>query len=313
MRKMKWMILLLLAVCFGGLCRAESLTFVSRELFRIPFGKSPDGLGARIDVGSFIFPRDFTMDASGHFYIYDSNNHRIVRFSSAGKYEIDFRYLPTATHVFAHADSHENLWLLISDPAQGMYYGIYDPRGKLLKSGIFSQFNQYHLHLDDHYTLHVMLSSEKNPAALETFILDEKSLLLKRENIARPSETHHEVRKSEHVYFVDQVPDGSKDDSHHVNRVTDESHHDVADLKGTVVYVTDRGEIYTRVGDCEIHVYDITGSLIGKVLMSGLSSACRSIRFDSYGNMYELDGIPGADRQYTADMPGMRLVEWERQ
>ena len=48
-------------------------------------------------------------------------------------------------------------------------------------------------------------------------------------------------------------------------------------------------------------------------MMSGMISACQSIRFDSYGNMFELDGIPDSDGRYSSAMPGMRLIQWERQ
>jgi len=252
------------------------------------------------------------MDGAGHFYIYDSNNHRIARFSSEGKYEIGFGYPATARQIFAHADAHENLWLLISDPGRGIYYGVYDPRGKTIRSGIFSRFNHYRFHVDDDSTLHVILSSDKDPAAVETYILDEDRLLMKKETIARPPENHHQVRASGHVYFIDQVPDASKDDSRHVNRVTDASHHGVADIRGSVIYVTGLGDVYTRVGEREINVYDVDGSFKGKVQLKGLSSACESIRFDSEGNLYELDGIPDKNDHYSAEMPGMRLLLWER-
>ena len=104
---------------------AASVTFEPQELFRVPFGTGRDALGARVEGGQFHFPRDFTMDGAGHFYIYDSGNHRVARFSPQGKFEMDFRYIQTAGQVFAHADSRQNLWLLISDPAQGMYFGVY--------------------------------------------------------------------------------------------------------------------------------------------------------------------------------------------
>ncbi len=291
---------------------AAEVTFTPRELFRVPFGKDREALGAHIEGGNFLFPRDFTMDGAGHFYIYDSNNHRIARFSPGGKYEIGFGYPSTAGQIFAHSDSRQNLWLLISDPTRGMYYGIYDPHGKRVKEGIFSRFNQFRLHLDDDSTLHVILSSEKDPAAMQTYLLDEESLLMKREKIAPPPENHHQARRNDRLYFIDRVPDGSNDDSRHVNRVTDVSHRDIADIKGTVVYVTERGEVYARVGEREIAVYDVDGSLKGKVRLTGLSSACASIRFDSEGNIYELDGIPDQTDHYTYDMPGMRLIRWER-
>ena len=37
-----------------------------------------------------------------------------------------------------------------------------------------------------------------------------------------------------------------------------------------------------------------------------------AVRFDSAGNIYDLDGIPDQARQYTPAMPGMRLLVWER-
>jgi len=307
-------LLLSLALIFAGptAVYATEAAFTPRELFRIPFGKGRDTLGAHIDGGNFLFPRDFTMDGAGHFYIYDSNNHRIARFSSGGKYEMGFGYPSTARQIFAHADSRQNLWLLVSDPARGMYYGVYAPNGKRLRPGIFSQFNHFRLHPDDDYTLHVILSSEANPAFTQTFLFDEQSLLMKKENIARPPENHHQVRASEHVYFIDQVPNGSKEDAGQVNRITDDRHHGVADIRGAVIYVTAQGEVYTRMGEREIEVYGVDGSLKGKVLLEGLSSACASIRFDAAGNLYELDGIPDAAGQYDARMPGMRMMEWER-
>lgn len=291
---------------------AAEASFAPRELFRIPFGKSREALGARIESGNFLFPRDFTMDGAGHFYIYDSNNHRIARYSSDGKYEVGLAYPATAKQIFAHSDSRLNLWLLISDPIRGMYYGIYDAHGQRLKEAIFSHFNQFRLHLDDDATLHVILSSVNETAVMQTYILDEESLLMKREKIAPPPENHHQVRKSDQVYFIDRVPDGSNDDSRHVNRVTDASHRGVANIKGSVIYVTERGDIYTRMGERVIAVYDVDGTLKGQVRLSGLPSACESIRFDSEGNIYQLDGIPDQAGHYNAEMVGMRVIRWER-
>src|SRR6266567_7463783 len=131
MRQNRWAILLSILVFSGhGRCYAEKITFTPRELFRIPFGKARETLGTRVREGQFSFPRDFTRDGAGHIYIDDSHNHRVARFSSEGKYEMGFHYTETARQIFAHADSRENLWLLISDPERGIYYGVYDPRGK---------------------------------------------------------------------------------------------------------------------------------------------------------------------------------------
>lgn len=331
MQKNRRAILLVAGLLVGArTAQSASLVFSPRELFRVPFGKAKPTLGARVDGGNFLFPRDFTMDGQGHFFIYDTNNHRIARFSSEGTFEMEFRYLPTAQQMFAHTDSRQNLWLLLSDPGRGMYYGVYDSQGKPLRQGLFSRYNHFRLHLDDSYTLHVILSSAKEPAAAQSFIFDEDSFLMKKENVARPPENHHQVRKSDHVYFIDQMPDGSKEDAHHMNRITDEFHRPVAAIKGTVIYVTEQGEVYTRVGTREIDVYDVKGSLKGKVVLKGLRSACASIRFDSTGNIYELDGIPepsnatsresdpetnedAEDLHYTLHMVGMRLIKWERQ
>ena len=290
---------------------AAKASFVPHELFRVSFGPGRDQLAARVEGGNLIIPRDFTMDGAGHFYITDINNHRISRFSSAGRYEMEFRYLPTAGQLFAHADSRENLWLLLSDPVQGMFYGVYDKRGRSLRSGIFSRFNRFRLHPDDDNVLHVILTSDKDPRVAQTYLYDEKDLLLKREHIARPPETHHQVRRNNHVYFIDQMPGGGKD-APPVNRVTDEKRRGIADIQGTVVYVTGRGEVYTRISDREIHVVEPDGSLKGKAFLSGLPTACASVRFDAEGNIYELDGIPDKVGQYTAEMPGMRVLLWER-
>src|SRR5450755_4157637 len=107
-------ILIILMVFFvgAGTAMAAQVEFTQRELFRIPFGAEANDLGARIEEGNFLIPRDFTMDGSGHYYVYDSNKHRIARFSSEGAYEMGIRYPATAQQVFAHADAQENLWLL---------------------------------------------------------------------------------------------------------------------------------------------------------------------------------------------------------
>jgi hypothetical protein len=305
--------ILMAALALGSSnARAATVEFASRELFHIPFGKENNMLGARIEGGNFLVPRDFTMDGAGHFYIYDSNNHRIVRFSSAGAYEMGIRYPTTARQVFAHADARENLWLLISDPERGLYYGVYDLHGKRIHEGIFSQFDTYRLHVDDDYTLHVIVSNSKTPAVTQTYLLDQESLLMKKENVARPPEDHHQVKKSDRVYFIDPIPGSAKDDAHRQMQITDEKHQAVASIKGTVVYVTEDGEVYARVGEREIDVYDVSGSLKGKVILEGLPAACAAVRFDSTGNIYELDGIPDSDQKYSASMPGMRLILWER-
>jgi hypothetical protein len=146
---------------------------------------------------------------------------------------------------------------------------------------------------------------------VQTYLFNEKDLLLKKENVARPPETHHRVRRDNHVYFIDQMPGGGNKDVPPVNRVTDESHRGIADIQGAVVYVTGLGEVYTRTSDRQIHVYEPDGSLKGKVVLTGLATACASVRFDAEGNIYELDGIPDPAGQYTAEMPGMRLLRWE--
>ena len=292
--------------------QAAAVEFTPRDLFHIPFGDENNMLGAKIEDGNFLIPRDFTMDTSGHFYIYDSNNHRIARFAADGAYQMGIRYPETARQVFAHADAEENLWLLISDPIRGIYYGVYDLHGKRLHEGIFSQFDTFHLHVDDDYTLHVVISSNRNPTVTQTYLLDQQSLLMKKENIARPPEDHHEVRRPGHLYFIDPIPGSGPDDSHRRMQITDDKHHSVSSIKGTVVYVTDNGDVYTRVGEREIDVYDVDGYLKGKVVLEGLAAACAAVRFDSMGNIYELDGIPDKDHQYGPSMPGMRLILWER-
>src|SRR5262249_40861512 len=151
------------------------------------------------------------------------------------------------------------------------------------------------------------LSSKNSHTPAQTYFLDENSFLLKKENVAPPPEDHHRLVKSDRVFFIDAVPNGAQDDARRVNRVTDESHHSVADIQGSVIYVTGRGEIYTRVGEREVRVYNVNGSQLGKIELEGLSSACASIRFDSDGSIYELDGIPDQEGHYTAAMPGMRL------
>ena len=236
----------MLIVCSCGIGRA-AVAFTPRELFQIPFGADPKALGARVESGQFLFPRLFTMDGAGHFYIYDSIHHRIARYAGDGRYEMEFRYPETARQIFAHPDSRENLWLLISDPSQGMFYGVYDARGKRLNAGIFSRFNDFHLHLDDDGLLHVTLSSNKDAASVKTYVLDEKSLLMKKENIAPPPEDHHEVRAGQRLFYVDAIP-GAKQNAQSAARITDQTHHTVAEIKGTVIYVTQQGELYREWG-----------------------------------------------------------------
>jgi hypothetical protein len=313
----------------AGQCLAVS--FTPKELFRIPFGSSSDKLGSRVEGDQFFIPRDFAMDDGGRFYIYDRSNHRVARFSADGKYEIGYRYLPTAKQVFAHPDARQNLWLLISDPARGLFYGVYDQKGKSLRSGIFAQFNTFRLHVDDGGRLHAIVSSDKKPAAPTMYILDGQTLLMKKENAPPPPENHHEVRNSNHTFFIDSLPGAAKGSEPSVSRITDEAHRGVAEIEGIVIYVTNAGDVYTRVNKRQINVYDVSGSLKGKVQLKGLSASCAALRFDEQGNLYQLDGIPdqtdeeakkraeGAgpqadleDLHYTQSMPGMRMIKWER-
>ncbi len=326
---------MLLVALLVHAARSESARriFQPHELFRVPFGESRETLGSRIAQAQFLIPRDFTLDGADHFYIYDVNNHRIARYSSAGKFEMDFRYLATAGQVFAHADSSQNLWLLLSDPARGVYYGVYSPTGRRLREGIFGQFHQFRLHPDDDFTLHIILSA--GPAGNvsdQIYMFDEQSLRMKKENVAPPPVTHHQVKRHEHVYFIDAMPGTQTVDTQTINRISDPSHQEVAAIRGSVLYVTGEGEIYTRVGARQINVYEADGTLKGNVTLTGMRGACASIRFDSAGNIYELDGIPDKtdeqlraqtpaidskadfeDLHYTPEMLGMRMIVWERQ
>jgi len=303
--------ILLHLILVSGSGYTASVAFTPRELFRVPFGAQRGALGARVADGNFSFPRDFTLDDAGHFYIYDIHKHRIARYSSQGQFEIGFNYPDTASQTFAHTDSRQNLWLLISDPGRGIYYGVYNPRGKRLREGIFSQYSRFRLHLDDDHLLHIILSARHRPGT-PSFIFDEVSLLMKKENIGPPPEDHHQILKGNRRFYIDAVPGASRDASRRVNRVTNEAHRGVAEIPGAVLYITDAGEVYTRRGDCEVDVYEADGAFKGKVALTGLASVCSAIRFDSDGNIYELDGIPDAANHYTPDMPGMRVLVWER-
>jgi hypothetical protein len=291
---------------------APAALFSAQELFQIPFTPERDGLGARVEGGQFSYPKDFTIDETGRFYIYDSKKHRVARYSPAGRFEIGFNYPETARQVFAHADSHDNLWLLISDPQRGLYYGVYDPRGKRLRDGLFAQFDHFRLHLDDEYGLHLILSSSKAPSPGQMFYFDESTLLMKKEKSAPPPPEHHQIRKKDEVFYIDAVPGGSTGNAPPMSRVSNRNHQPVAQIQGSVIYVTTHDEVYTRVRDCQINVYNVTGSLIGQLKLPGLPSACHSIRFRPNGDIYQLDGLPNAVGAYTPEMTGMRMLRWER-
>jgi len=308
-----------------------SVRFTPRELFRIPFGDARGDVGSRVENGHLLIPRNFTIDDNGHFYIYDASHHRIARYSPDGTYEMEFHYLDTAQSVFAHVDAHENLWLLISDPSKGIFCGVYSPQGQRLKAAIFTQYNHFRLHVDDGGALHVVLSSDKNSSATQTYLLDEKTLLMKKENVGPPPENHHELRDNGRLLYVDPALDATAFTSHPMTRITDSDHRRVADIEGDVIYVTAKGEIYTKVGARQLRVYDARGALKGTVTLTGLSSSCSSLRFDADGDIYQLDGIPdiaeddprlraaradpAVDREdlhYSGKMPGMRVIEWQR-
>jgi hypothetical protein len=303
--------LMLLLAGFAGTSWAMS-RFQFHEMYRIPFGSSRNALGTAIKNGGFQYPRDFTLDASGRCYIFDTKKHRIARYSALGQFQIGFNYPASAEQVFAHPDSKENLWLVISDPTRGTFYGVYDASGKQLREGVFGQYDRFHMYLDDESVLHVVLSSRQHPGRGQNFILHEPSLLMKKVSIAPPPESHHELRKKDRTYYIDAVPGSSEGGTPPIQRITDAARRPVAQIRGEVIYITPTGEIYTRTGDCDIHVYSAEGALEGHVTLPGLPTACRSIRFDADGSIYELDGIPDAAGHYTPDMPGMRLLRWDR-
>jgi hypothetical protein len=306
---MQFILAALLLLLSSGSVHAVS--FFPEELFRVPFGAEREAVGAQSANGQFSFPKDFTVDGAGRFYIYDSLKHRIARYSPRGKFEISFAYPSTARQVFAHADADQNLWLLITEPTRGLYYGVYDSRGKRLREGVFAQYNQFRLQVDDESTLHIILSSDRPGGHMATFIFHEPSLLMKKINVPVPPETHHEVRQKDRVFYVDAIP-GAGDSTSPEYRITDQTKRDVGRIKGRVVYVTETGEIYTRTSDRELLVYDLAGSRIGRMQCGGLASSCSSLRFDSEGNLYQLDGIPNDKGEYTPEMSGVRLILWRR-
>jgi hypothetical protein len=291
---------------------AAKMKFSERELFRIPFGNEKTALGAKVEAGNFLIPRDFSRDLGGHIYINDSNKHRIVRFSPAGQYELSLEYPASAHQVFAQPDGLGNLWLLISDPTRGFYYGVYDSRGKRLREGVFIQYNHFRLHVDDARVLHVILSHSKRPSETHLFYLDQETFLLKKVKAAKPPEEHHRITHLERSYYIDPVPSDAKTDADRRTKITDDQRESEKTIKGRVVYVTDQNEIYTRVGDCQMEIYNLEGSHKGSIKLEGLPSACASARFDPEGNIYLLDGIRDASDRYSPEMPGMRLLVWVR-
>lgn len=323
-----YQLLVVFLLCCNSLQAAE--IFVPRELFRIPFGAAKEELGSKIENDHLHIPSDFTIDGVGRFYINDIVKHRVVRYSAFGKYELAYTYPATAKQVFAHADEKGNLWLLISDPKRGVYYGVHDAQGKQLRSAIFSQFNRFRLHVGDDAYARVILSSDKNTEE-HLYRFEPDTLLMKRDPAGIPSQTHHRLQAEGGTYFIDQNPQSAKQ-SEPVQTVTDESRRPVGKIEGRMVYATDAGEVYTRIGRREIRIYSVKGKLKGRVILRGLSSSVATVRFDTLGSLYQLDGIPDrtdadlrvgdakddprTDREdlyYTSNIPGMRLVAWTRE
>jgi hypothetical protein len=302
----KTLAFLVAAIALAGPAAAAT----PQELFRIAFGPDRAELGAQVQGANFSFPRDFSMDTAGRFYIYDTIKHRIARYSHLGIFQMSLAYPVTARQVFAHADAHDNLWLLVADPGRGIFYGVYDAHGKILRQAVFAQFNQFRFHLDDDYVLHLILSSAQSPAVTQTFLFDEDRLLLKREMIARPPEDHHRVVQQDRRFYIDAVP-GTSRGGQAVNRITDESHRTVAEIEGKVVYITAAGDVYTRTSECRLNRYDVAGHLRDRLNLTGLPSSCAALRFDPAGAIYQLDGIPEPDGQYTPRMAGMRVIVWQ--
>jgi len=302
-----WVGLSFLAPCLF----AAEASFTPRELFQIPFGTDKSSLSTRLDGGQMKIPSNFTIDAAGHFYVYDNVRHRIARFSPSGVFEIGYTYDATVQQVFAYADANRNLWLLMSEPRRGVFYGVYDPRGKSLRSATFAQFNQFRFHVGDEGLLRAILSSKEFPNRTQMFWFDQNSLMMKKDSAALPPKDHHAVRQGDAVYYVNPIPGATKNATP-VQRVTDLNQRRIADIQGTVMYTTLAGEVYTRVGEREIRVYDVQGGLKSRIVMPGLASSLNQLRFDEQGNIYQLDGIPDISGHYDSSMPGMRMIVWQR-
>jgi len=298
----------LFSLLWAAQVQAADVEFAPREMFRMPFGSDRAALGAKIDGQEMKIPSDFAMDAAGRFYIYDIHKNRIARYSPEGKFQITYTYAPTVQQVFAHVDAQQNMWLLVTDPKRGAYYGVYDERGKTLRSGFFTQYNRFRLRLADDAMLRVTLYSDKQPTAGQLYWFDQDSMLLKRDTVGPPPENQHQIQKEDVTYSIHLIPGSGKA----VNRITDRSSGRTRDIEGEVVYISLRGELYTRVGDREIRVYDVSGKMQGRMLLTGLPSSLKTIRFTPAGDICQLDGIPDRDGAYTSDMPGMRIVCWQR-
>lgn len=317
----------LFSIALAPVC-AEQVTFVPETLFELPFGTTREALGSKNTGHELIIPSEFTMDSDGRFYINDAAKHRIARFSSKGVYQMGVQYPETAQQVFAHADEIGNLWLLIADPTRGIYYGVHDPAGKALKTAIFPQFTRFRLTIGDDSQARVILTSEKDPQGGHLYRFDADNHQLVRDPSGLPPTTHHKILDGDRTYYIDEDPraDRSKE---RVQSITDINGRKVGRMQGSVIYVTEARDIYTRTDTRAIRVYDSNGSLRGQVRLSGLSSSCATLRFDSHGNLYQLDGIPdrtpgdlqaGAakgdprtdpeDLRYSSAMPGMRIVRW---
>ncbi len=283
---------------------AAPLRFEPKEVFRIPFGNGKGELGVRLEGERHILPYEFTLDGLGRFYITDIGKHRVARFSPTGVYEMGAQFPETVKQVFAHADTDGNLWLLIADPGRGVHYGVYSPKGKSLRTAAFSQYNRFRLHVADDGNVRAILSTDKKPSEGHVFGFDGKTFLMKPEKGPPPPQGHHRVRPPEgQIYFVDLVPGDPRNDAERLSRITTPEGRR-ADIQGRVIYTTERGEVYTRMGPKEIRVYTIDGQLKGKVVLTGLNELAQSIRFDESGNIYQLDYLP--------DLPGMRILKWER-
>lgn len=304
---------------------AAEVRFVPEELFRIPFGPAREALGAKVENDYLVIPHEFTIDVFGRFYINDLAKHRVVRYSPAGAFEMAVTYDPSVRQVFAHADENGNLWLLLADP-KAVYYGVHSPKGKAIRSAVFSQYNRFRLHVADGGETRVLFSHDAHPAREDLYRFEAGTHLIKRDRWAAPPEGHHRVGRS----TLDRVPSASTSDADQTYRLTDPESGKQVEVQGRVVYVTSNGDIYARLGARDLRLYGPDGRSKGRLRLGGLEATGRGIRFDAQGNIYQLDGIPDRspedaralgfgdpradpeDRRYSSEMPGLRMIRWTR-
>jgi len=307
----------------------ESLHYIPRELFEVRFGTQSYQLGRNVREGEFNGPLRFIVGENEHFYIDDLSNTRVAEYDNMGKFLTAFVFPSSDQIKEIVLDADEHLWIIAENDIKQMFnYLVYDKHGQLLKaSDLPVDLNVIRSFRTSNNRFITCFSHAERPSGGAYKETSEKSTCFRIDSIQLVLEPIN-LENFGHSGDALGNPESRLDFSATPRPRIFVSNGSMKKSLSGILRIAKDGRMFKQRSLREFEVYNSSCDLEVTTLIGGFSHTGKFI--DANGDIYQMDYMPDVsdamlkpmthipstqdveDLHYSVDMPGIRMIKWER-